>query len=124
MMRSQPGTLFVFGDNIACKGYGGQAREMRGEPNAVGIPTKWKPFIDENAYFTNADFDRVKPAIDAQLWKIAEHLKRGGDVVWPSHGIGTGFAELNIRAPRIFTYIELARKAFNGRYSARLHHGG
>lgn len=29
--------LYVFGDNMVRRGFGGQAREMRGEPNAVGI---------------------------------------------------------------------------------------
>jgi len=40
MLRAEPGTLWVFGDNLQRKGLGGQAKEMRGEPNAIGIPTK------------------------------------------------------------------------------------
>ena len=39
-VRNHPDFIFVFGDNLAKKGLGGQAREMRGEPNAVGIATK------------------------------------------------------------------------------------
>lgn len=67
MMRAEPTTLFVFGDNLAQVGYGGQAKEMRGEPNAVGIPTKRKPsrtapdeFFTDNVYF-RPDFSRNFP---------------------------------------------------------------
>lgn len=115
MVRAEPGTLFVFGDNIGRKGLRGQAREMRGEPNSVGVPTKWLPTRDANAYFRDDDFDRVKASIDAQLWKLANHLDHGGKVVWPEDGIGTGLAELETRAPRIFAYIETARAFLENR---------
>lgn len=112
MMRAEPGTLFAFGDNIGRKDNGGQAREMRGEPNAVGIPTKWLPSMSAEAFFTDADFDRVRSAIEVPLGRLAQHLANGGHVVWPEDGIGTGLAELATRAPRIFAYINAARVAF------------
>jgi hypothetical protein len=40
MVRADPSTVFVFGDNMARNGLAGQAKEMRGEPNAIGVPTK------------------------------------------------------------------------------------
>ncbi|KKL05458.1 hypothetical protein LCGC14_2605850, partial [marine sediment metagenome] len=46
MLRDEPDTLFVFGDNMQRRGLGGQAFAMRGEPNAVGIPTKIFPSMD------------------------------------------------------------------------------
>ncbi len=55
MVREHPDRLFVFGDNLARVGYGGQAREMRDEPNAVGIPTKKLPTMTEGAFFSDAD---------------------------------------------------------------------
>lgn len=32
MLRAEPEKLFVFGDNFVRTGFGGQAKEMRGEP--------------------------------------------------------------------------------------------
>ena len=55
LVRSKPGTIFVFGDNMEGRGYGGQAAAMRGEPNAIGVPTKWRPQRDERAYFRDED---------------------------------------------------------------------
>lgn len=43
MLRKEPEARFVFGDNAYRKGFGGQAKEMRGEPNALGVATKWYP---------------------------------------------------------------------------------
>ncbi len=39
-IRAHPDWLFVFGDNMMRRGFGGQAAEARGEPNAIGIATK------------------------------------------------------------------------------------
>ena len=35
--------VYIFGDNFARYGRGGQARECRGELNCIGIPTKRSP---------------------------------------------------------------------------------
>lgn len=109
MLRAEPNTLFVFGDNMRQKGLGGQAKEMRGEPNAVGIPTKWRPSRTEDAFFINSDFPAVEGLIKERMHKLFVHLKTGGDVVWPEDGIGTGLAELKERAPRIFYLIDTMR---------------
>lgn len=103
LIKSFPDTLFVFGDNMARSGYGGQAREARGEPNAVGIPTKWAPTSAPEAFFKDEDFDKVIPIIDAHFLTLHLHF---GKVIWPEDGIGTGLAELDLRAPKIFSYIE------------------
>ena len=108
-LRAAPETLFVFGDNLERRGLGGQAAEMRDEPNAVGVPTKHQPSRRAEAYFSNADFAAVKPSIDAALMRLAEHLRAGGEVVWPTDGIGTGRADLERRAPRIWRYLERCR---------------
>src|SRR3972149_600556 len=44
---------YVFGDNMMRYGYGGQAKEARGEFNAIGIPTKWSP----HKYFSRKDVE-------------------------------------------------------------------
>lgn len=111
MLREERDTLFVFGDNMGRSGLGGQAREMRGEPNAVGIPTKWQPTNHVSAFFKDTDMPMISGLIDAAFGRLFMQLATGGDVVWPSDGIGTGLAELPTRAPVIWDYIETGRKA-------------
>ena len=110
-MRKEPETLFIFGDNMKRYGKGGQAKEARGEPNAIGIPTKNAPHRNESAYFTDDDFDVAKPEIDAAFDRLEEHLNSGGNVVWPKDGIGTGLASLQEKAPKIWAYLEERRRS-------------
>jgi hypothetical protein len=105
MARKYPKTLFVFGDNMKRTGLGGQAKELRGEPNAVGIPTKWSPSLEAAAYFADSDFPKVKDAIDEAFDELEEHLASGRSVIVPEAGVGTGLADLPRRAPKIFAYI-------------------
>jgi hypothetical protein len=105
-IEAHPERLYVFGDNLQRRGLGGQAAECRGASNAVGIPTKRAPSMDDAAFFTDGDFERVKPEIDSALEQLAAHLAKGGEVVIPSDGIGTGLANLPRRAPRIWQYID------------------
>jgi hypothetical protein len=106
-VRTHPKSYFVFGDNMAREGFGGQAAAMRGEPNSIGIPTKWRPARDEPAYFTDGDWDNadVRSAIVEAFILIEKAVGRGRDVYMPCEGIGTGRAELPKRAPRIYGYI-------------------
>jgi len=100
--QAEPGTLFLFGDNLARRGYGGQARELRGEPNAVGIPTKRSPY----EYLNDADLPTVREACEPALQRIANHLNTGGLVVVPFAVIGTGRADLARQAPAVHRYIQ------------------
>jgi hypothetical protein len=105
-LRNNPEHLFVFGDNMVRKGFGGQAMEMRGEPNAIGVPTKWAPSMSPSAFLTEADLERVKPEIDKAFERLRAHLAGGGTVVLPRDGIGTGLAQLESRAPSIAALIQ------------------
>jgi hypothetical protein len=110
MVRADPDTLYVFGDNMGRRGSGGQAKEMRGEPNAVGVPTKWAPHSRPDAYFTDADLLNrdVWHAIRTAFDEMRGALANGRDVVVPADGIGTGLAQLPTRAPRMHSMIEAA----------------
>ena len=119
--QATPGALFVFGDNLAGTGLGGQAGALRGEPNAVGIPTKQTPEDDDGAYFTDADLPRVTPLIDAAFEKLTRRLDAGGDIWWPAAGVGTGLAQLPARAPAIAAYIETKRSALFALAGAVVH---
>ena len=105
-VRENRDVLFVFGDNMKRKGMGGQAAEMRGEPNAVGIPTKRAPAMNADAFFTDADLPAVQPAIDEAFDRLEAHIRRGGVVMWPLDGIGTGRAKLSQVAPAVANYIQ------------------
>jgi hypothetical protein len=107
MLRAEPDALFVFGDCIAGWGLGGQAKEMRGEPNAVGIPTKWKPYMTPEAFFRDEDLPIVKERIVAPFDRLHQQLARFGKVVLPADGIGTGLARLDQHAPAIKRLIDL-----------------
>ncbi len=107
-LKLNPNMLFAFGDNILRHGFGGQAAQMRGEPNAVGIPTKWSPGTYPHDYFIDQDLQnaQVRGAINAGFLRLGSHLLEGKSITLPSHGIGTGLAELEFRAPEILKYIE------------------
>jgi len=99
--------IFLFGDNLARRGFGGQAAAMRGEPNVVGIPTKKLPNYREDAYFTDAEFEQNKAAID-KGFELLSAISSTSDqvIVIPVHGIGTGRAQLESRAPQTFAYLQ------------------
>lgn len=104
-VRANNSAIFVFGDNLQERGYGGQAAAMRGEPNVVGIPTKYAPDNRPSSFFSDADFDQVRPSIDNAFDKIKRFLHKGHHVVIPTDGVGTGLAQLATKAPKIHAYI-------------------
>lgn len=113
-LQAQPNVLFAWGDNLARVGgrnnpRSGQAYARRGEPNAVGIPTKLRPSMEPSAFFTDTDFARAKAAIDEGFVRMARHLEAGGTVIWPADDIGSDRAQLNIRAPIIWAYLQSCR---------------
>lgn len=110
-LRANPDRLYVFGDNVQRKGLRGQAAAMRGEPNARGIATKWRPSLDQTAFFTDDLFNEICRILTNDLIPVAKHLHAGGTVVWPEDGIGTGLSQLPIRAPRVWRILEETRLA-------------
>lgn len=110
MARNNPEDLHVFGDNLQRSGFGGQAKELRGEPNAVGIPTKRAPHMGPGAFFGDwpRDIEEFKEAAAPAFARLHSHLLAGGTVIWPADGIGTGLADLERRAPRIWDSLQRA----------------
>lgn len=102
-LQANPEVAYVFGDNMMRSGLGGQAKEMRGEPNAFGIPTKKMPNMLTSAFFTDDDYEGASRAI----WHAFHRIKEAGFwvVVVPADGLGTGLAQLDKRAPRIFKFL-------------------
>ncbi len=93
--------IFLFGDNLTERGFGGQAKEMRGEQNSVGIPTKKEPNNKPTSFFTDREFVENKKAIDKAFGKIPSDKT----IVIPKAGLGTGLAQLSLNAPRTFEYL-------------------
>lgn len=89
-------------------GFGGQAAEMRGEPNAFGIPTKWKSTMEHDAFFRDFQFPAVKLLLDDLLANLFSHALNGSVIVWPEDGIGTGLSKLSTTSPLAWQYIENA----------------
>jgi len=80
---------------------------MRGEPNAVGIPTKKTPGMSDEDFFTDDEFETNCKVLDAALIKVAGRgFRTDRLIVIPLDGLGTGLAELDIRAPKTFAYLE------------------
>lgn len=108
LVQADRDTVFVFGDNMEGRGFGGQAKAMRGEQNTIGVPTKWAPERTPSAYFTDTDaMNRdVWHAIHDAFERIRAALAAGRNVVIPADGLGTGLAELPTRAPKIHAMIQ------------------
>ncbi len=112
-VRAERDKIFLFGDNLKQTGYGGQAKEMRGEQNALGIPTKKEPANNRESFFTDREFGANIKAIDEAFGRIPP----GKTIVIPRAGIGTGLASLEEKAPRTFAYLneKLAEIGFDNR---------
>jgi hypothetical protein len=94
--------IYLFGDNLEKKGTSGQAAiRYAATKNVIGIPTKKNPTMKESAFFTDADFDMAKIAID----KAFDSIPLDRTVIVPASGLVTGLADLATRSPVIFNYI-------------------
>lgn len=98
---ANPNVLYVFGDNEQRHGLGGQAAEMRGEPNAVGVATLASP----GRFWTDTDYARQCRVIDRDMLPLFVALREGKTVVFPGDGIGTGLARLKESSPMTFDYL-------------------
>lgn len=114
MVQIEAEARFVFGDNVLRRGYGGQAGAMRGEPNAIGVATKWAPGGSGPDFFEDDDPDALA-VINADLDRVVTALAEGCTVYVPEDGLGTGLSELPTRAPNLHRHIrqrvqDLARR--------------
>lgn len=106
VMRSNSKKIFLFGDNDERTGFGGQAKEMRGEPNAIGIRTKAKASHNSDSYYSDVNYSENIKKITEDIALVMKEIRAGKTIVIPSAGIGTGLAELKTRAPKTLQAIE------------------
>lgn len=119
-LKLNPNVTYIFGDNLKRRGMGGQAKEMRGESNALGVATKHAPTMDVGAFFTDNEYEQNVRSIIKDLMPVGKITTAALDMdymmdwlagymrdtqniyVVPADGIGTGYSELPTRAPRTF----------------------
>ena len=102
-VKNNPETLYVFGDNDVRKGFGGQAKAMRGEKNSVGIRTKKAPSNKESAFYKDEELAENIRKIDEDFAPLFETDK---SVVIPEDGLGTGLSQMQKYAPKTLAHIE------------------
>jgi len=105
-LKANPTTLYLFGDNDIRKGLGGQAKEMRGEPNAVGVSTKKLPARSEEAYKSDTELEKNKKIITDDINKAIAEWNTGkySKLIIPQMGVG--LAELPTRAPETYKFLQ------------------
>lgn len=105
-LRNNPDVYYLFGDNDSRQGLGGQAKEMRGEPNAIGVRTKKLPTMDNNAFYSDTELFENCKKIDEDMSKAFIVVSEGHVVVLPTDGLGSGMAELKKHAPKTKDYLD------------------
>lgn len=110
---ANPDVLYLFGDNLQRVGMGGQAGEMRGEPNAVGIATKKAPSSGEFDFFSDYEYGENVASIIHDYERAREHDYHGGIVICPLDGLGTGLSDMPNRCPKTFDFLR--RRGLGGK---------
>ena len=104
-VNGNPNKLFVFGDNNARVGKGGQAI-IRDCVNSIGIRTKKGPSLKSVAFYNDNDFDINRQNIlDDVLSLKAKAIETNSIIVFSDGGYGTGLASLKSKAPKTFQYL-------------------
>ncbi|SNW61975.1 Hypothetical protein ORPV_71 [Orpheovirus IHUMI-LCC2] len=96
--------LFVFGDNDARKGKGGQAI-IRGLSNTIGIRTKHYPNYLLSSYYSDDSVVENCQKIKEDIDNIILLSKDYQYVILPKDGFGTGLANLPKHAPQTYNYL-------------------
>ena len=109
-LQANPAITYVFGDNEERWGLGGQAKEMRGEPNANGVAT----LVSPDVFWREDDAERQCAVIDSDMAQLFEIAGTRALIVWPLDGIGTGLADLQRRSPTTFNHIQTRLAALKG----------
>ncbi|WP_037500648.1 hypothetical protein [Sphingomonas jaspsi] len=108
LCRGNPLHVFLFGDNLMRRGFGGQAI-IRCEPNAFGVPTKREPDNRLESFFEDGNARDQQALVTAIL--MVKAMARTMDVVVPvlpgtdEPSLGCGLANLPNNAPNLYQLI-------------------
>jgi len=100
-----PDKYYIFGDNLIHQGTGGQAI-IRSCHNAIGIPTKRLPNMDDEAFFNDQPEESNKVLISLNRLLLLYNSKEKPILVFPKNGLGTGRAKLKEKSPKIYDMID------------------
>lgn len=106
-LKANPNVVYVFGDNELGIGMGGQAGEMRGEPNAFGIPTKRAPGANPEDYWSDNNLSHNLKILEDKFQAVSNMLADGKIVVFPLDGIGTGLSRMPELCPLTYSHIQI-----------------
>ena len=102
--RTNPTTLFVFGDNLERYGEGGQAI-IRRQTNAIGLVTKKKPGGTKDSYFSDIEYEQNIKIIEEDIERIKEYVKNYKTICFAQFGLGTGLSDMPRKCPKTFCYL-------------------
>lgn len=103
--NANPNKYYIFGDNLIKEGTGGQAI-IRYCKNAIGIPTKRLPSMNEEAFFSDKQEEKDKVIKRLDILFVMYNLPDNYTIVFPADGLGTGRAQLKERSPEIYKLID------------------
>jgi hypothetical protein len=103
-VKNNPEKIFVYGDNNARVGKGGQAI-IRDLPNTIGIRTKKGPSNKPAAFYNDSDYIINCNYITEDAIKIRSKLLTGSKIVFSKDGYGTGLARLKETAPKTYKFL-------------------
>jgi hypothetical protein len=115
---NNPNCIFMFGDNaeqINTKVEGGGQAIIRGLPNAMGLPTKASAGIDDDDYFTDDKIELNKAYLTLYMELIKDRIIHDTQIdtlVVPEVDFGTGWADLDTRAPETYNWLKKELKQF------------
>lgn len=111
-VKSDIDKIYVFGDNDARIGKGGQAI-IRDLENSMGIRTKKGPSKKSVAFYTDSDLELNKRKIREDILNIKNlALSKNKTIVLSNGGYGTGLANLKERAPESFNFLNNVLKSY------------
>ena len=110
-VKSNPGEIFVYSENLLKDGYGEQSKEMRGEPNTVSIFTRKKPDTSDDSFFNDNELEENKLKINEGIKEIIGYIDQGKKINFPKEGIGTDSSQLQLRAPKTYDFLIQTLKA-------------
>jgi len=80
--------IFVFGDNLLHKGYGGAAK-LRDMPNTYGFVTKKAPNNNDGSFYKPEEY---KPKFQTELAKLERRIEEYDDYIFLISRLGGGLA--------------------------------
>ena len=98
-LRNNPNVIYLFSDNLQRIGFDGQSKEMRGEPNSIGIVTK----KTQTEYFSDNEYDKNIVLIEQDIKRIPKNRL----IVIPSEGIGLGVDKMIDYSPKTYNFLKI-----------------